>query len=255
MVRTGYMAQAQVLADIGGTTVDPALLGADGTLSMENVPAVLGDVDAFLVVDLRNGSPAALAENPIWQGLPAVAAGRVQAPVGNTNFGSVYTAIFTAQAWDTAYGLVGWRKDLMTMRLAILAAGIALVAGPAFAQDGDTITYTYGAFTAELPANPERVLVLDNRTGLEFALLAGYPIVATDADEAVPTHLDALLGDDVDRLYGFRAAPSAEVVLSYDPDLLVVGQGWWTYWQTQGLFPADAFPVLVADGSACTASG
>ncbi|MCW5716350.1 MAG: ABC transporter substrate-binding protein [Bauldia sp.] len=136
----------------------------------------------------------------------------------------------------------------------ILAAGLAavLLAVPAAAQE--TFTYAYGDYTAALPAEPQRVFVMDSRTGLEFALLAGFPIVATDADPNAPSHLDALLGPEVVRLGGFRGQPSAETVLSHDPDLLVVGAGWWNYWTEHGEFPAG-FPVpvlVVADGDADT---
>lgn len=48
----------------------------------------------------------------------------------------------------------------------------------------------------------------------------------------------------------FRNEPNAEVVLKYDPDLLVVGEGWWNFWRDQAMFNAGSLPVLVIkDGS------
>lgn len=102
-IRTGYMNQSQVLADLGGTTVDGAELGDNGLLAMENLAGVLADAAGIMVVDLGDDSPAALARHPIWQRLPAVQAGAVVTPKGNTNYGSVYTAIYTARAWDALF--------------------------------------------------------------------------------------------------------------------------------------------------------
>lgn len=126
----------------------------------------------------------------------------------------------------------------------------ALLLGPTIpAMAADTFTYSYGDYSAELPFDPQRVFVLDSRTGLDFAVTAGFPIVATDWDPDERMHLDAFLPADVDRLE-FRGEPNAELVLTYDPDLLVVGEGWWRYWQDNNSFNASGLPVLVVkDGS------
>lgn len=128
------------------------------------------------------------------------------------------------------------------------AALIALLSGmPALAQD--TFTYTYGDYTAELPTNPQRVFVMDSRTGLDFAVSAGFPIVATDWDSDTDSHFTDDIPADADKLT-FRNEPNAELVLTYEPDLLVVGAGWWNYWKEQALFNAGDIPVLVVqDGS------
>lgn len=115
----------------------------------------------------------------------------------------------------------------------------ALVA-PVHAED--TITFSWNGYEAEIPAHPQRVFVMDSRTGLEFALLAGYPVVATDWDET--SHLPV---DPATEKLSFRGEPSAELVLTYDPDLLVVGQGWWNYWQENGAFNGAGFNVLVIE--------
>ena len=130
------------------------------------------------------------------------------------------------------------------MRFASLAAlgATLLLCVPALAQE--TFTYSYGDYTAELPMNPKRVFVMDSRTGLDFAVSAGLPIVATDWDADVGSHFDKDVPASADRLK-FRSEPNAELALSYDPDLLVVGSGWWKYWQDQALFAAGDLPVLV----------
>lgn len=127
------------------------------------------------------------------------------------------------------------------------AAGLAIMTAPVLA--GDTFTYSFEGFTAELPVNPQRVFVMDSRTGLDFAVSAGFPIVATDWDIDGDMHLGAHLGDDVAKLE-FRGEPNAEQVLTYEPDLLVVGAGWWNYWRDNNAFVADGLPVLVVkDGN------
>lgn len=129
----------------------------------------------------------------------------------------------------------------------LLSALLLALAVPALAQE--TFTYSYDGYTAELPVNPQRVFVMDSRTGLDFAVSAGFPIVAADWDEDEEMHFDAVLPADVDRLE-FRGEPNAELVLTYDPDLLVVGEGWWNYWKENNSFNASGMPVLVIkDGS------
>lgn len=136
---------------------------------------------------------------------------------------------------------------MLKAALVLLLAGFSL---PSVAQQ--TFTYSYGDYTAELPVDPQRVFVMDSRTGLDFAVSAGFPIVASDWDMDEPMHLAAYLPDDVARLE-FRGEPNAELVLTYDPDLLVVGEGWWNYWKENNAFNAAGMPVLVVqDGSGDT---
>jgi iron complex transport system substrate-binding protein len=129
----------------------------------------------------------------------------------------------------------------------LLSAILLAFATPASAQA--TFTYSYDGYTAELPVDPQRVFVMDSRTALDFAVSAGFPIVAADCDPDDEMHFDAAVPADVDRLV-FRGEPNAELVLTYDPDLLVVGEGWWNYWKENNSFNASGMPVLVVkDGS------
>lgn len=107
---------------------------------------------------------------------------------------------------------------------------------------GEMVDYSFEGYTARIPADPQRVFVMESRTGLEFALLAGFPIVATDWDPS--SHLQL---DPATEKLEFRAEPSAELALSYDADLLVVGRGWWNYWQNNGAFNGAGFNVLVIE--------
>lgn len=128
-----------------------------------------------------------------------------------------------------------------------LALALLIAAAPAAAQQ--TVTYSYDGYTADLPVNPKRVFVLDSRTGLDFAASAGLPIVATDWDPEDNSHLAAYVPKDAARI-AFRNEPNAEFVLAQDPDLLVVGEGWWNYWRENAMFDSGALPVLVVkDGN------
>src|SRR5690606_27811360 len=131
------------------------------------------------------------------------------------------------------------------MRPSLLAApfALALAAVPfAGVPAQEMIDYSWNGYEARIPAEPQRVIVMDSRTGPEFAILAGYPIVATDFD--ADSHM--VLDPETEKLE-FRAEPNVELVLSYDPDLLVVGRGWWNFWQDNQAFRADNFNVLVIE--------
>lgn len=128
----------------------------------------------------------------------------------------------------------------------LIALALLVPAAPVAAQ---TVTYTYDGYTAELPTSPKRVFVLDSRSGLDFAASAGLPIVATDWDPEDNSHLESYVPKDAARI-AFRNEPNAEFVLAQDPDLLVVGEGWWNYWRENAMFDSGALPVLVVkDGN------
>lgn len=135
------------------------------------------------------------------------------------------------------------------MRLPILpaafAAAIGLVAMPALAAD--TFTYSYNGYTAELPVEPQRVVVLDNRLGIEFSVLAGFPIVSVGLGTETASPLEPFLPDGVAR--SSDVEPNRERVLALDADLVVVDRGMWEWYQTDGLFDGTGFNVLVLEGT------
>jgi iron complex transport system substrate-binding protein len=135
------------------------------------------------------------------------------------------------------------------MRLLSGILALVLLSAAAPVAAADTFTYSYENYTAELPLHPKRVFVLDSRTGLDFAASAGFPIIATDWDDGDNSHLAAYVPKEAARI-AFRNEPNAEFVLAQNPDLLVVGEGWWNFWRENAMFDSGTLPVLVVkDGN------
>jgi iron complex transport system substrate-binding protein len=99
------MVQIQVLTDLGAP-LPPAMKYPDHHIAAESFETYFGEADAFLYVLMQEGAEAATESNPLWSRLPAVAAGKVLKPIGNTNFGGVYTAIHTAKLFDELYSML-----------------------------------------------------------------------------------------------------------------------------------------------------
>lgn len=111
----------------------------------------------------------------------------------------------------------------------------------------ETIDFSYEGYEATIPAEPERVVVLDSRSGLEMSLLADYPIVATAFDDDSP--LSPLVSADAAHLKNTAFDLNREEIASYDPDLIVVGSGWANYYAGEDFKLDEIAPVLaVNDG-------
>ena len=142
------------------------------------------------------------------------------------------------------------RRDFLVGAGALTVAGLLAACGDGSGQaagtpaaGGETMPFEHDGYRTDLPLHPERVVVLEARAGLEFALLAGLPIVATEwSDES---HLMAHLPAGVERLGGSNIEPNAESILSHSPDMLVVGAGWWKYYQENDSLAEGIAPVLV----------
>lgn len=110
-----------------------------------------------------------------------------------------------------------------------------------------TIDFSYEGYTATIPADPQRVVVLDSRSGLEMALLADYPIVATAYGKDSP--LSPLVDESAAHLKNTAFDLNREEIASYQPDLIVVGVGWWNYYDGEDFKLDEIAPVLaVNDG-------
>lgn len=95
----------QVLADLGGRTIEPAMLGENGLLSIERALDLLSTVDAFMLDSDEPDRLAALEANPIWRRLPAVVQGRTIHSPG-TFYGGGYSARNIIPQWSRLFALL-----------------------------------------------------------------------------------------------------------------------------------------------------
>ncbi|MBQ0825921.1 ABC transporter substrate-binding protein [Streptomyces tagetis] len=146
------------------------------------------------------------------------------------------------------------RRGLLPLLSAVVAIG--LLSGCSSGESAKaadkgtsakTIEFAYEGYSATLPADPQRVVVLDSRSGLEMALLADYPIVATAYGDDSP--LSPLVDKDAAHLKNTAFDLNREEIASYNPDLIVVGSGWWNYYEGENFKLGEIAPVLaVNDG-------
>lgn len=95
----------QVLHDLGGVTVPEEPLGEYAVVSMENTLEIMADVEAVLIDAYTEDQLAAMEASPIWQRVPAVAAGRVYRTRG-TFYGGGYSAKRLIGEWEKLYDLL-----------------------------------------------------------------------------------------------------------------------------------------------------
>ncbi|MFI7167167.1 ABC transporter substrate-binding protein [Rhodococcus erythropolis] len=118
-----------------------------------------------------------------------------------------------------------------------LAAVLTACGGPTDDSTDDSnsgmIDYSWGAVSARIPADPKRVVVIEGRGDLEFALLAGYPIVATRSglgfDGGLPQAQFAGMLDAaaVTVLDSSDTVPNHEQIAVLQPDLIVMRVNAW----------------------------
>lgn len=94
------------------------------------------------------------------------------------------------------------------------------------------IDFDYLDMSATVPADPERVVVIEGRGDLEFALLAGYDVVGTrngnSPDGELPGgQFEGLLDPDTTLLSSAETTPSYEEIIALDPDLIVLRANAW----------------------------
>lgn len=95
----------QVLEELGGRTIDPALTDGENKISMENLIDAFGKVDAFLVDTYEDAARPELLAHPIFSRLEAAKAGAVHFTTG-TFYGGGYGARNAAEQWDKVYALI-----------------------------------------------------------------------------------------------------------------------------------------------------
>ncbi len=99
---------AQVLADLGARTIPPAE-GQDYEsvqVATESFADYFADVDGILLATTGTDEIDVLNKEPLWQRLPAVAAGAVVASNGNVNYGSIHSARHLVHLFDELYGKI-----------------------------------------------------------------------------------------------------------------------------------------------------
>ncbi|UFU05653.1 ABC transporter substrate-binding protein [Ruania halotolerans] len=117
------------------------------------------------------------------------------------------------------------------------------------------LDYDYLEFSGEVPADPQRVLVIEGRADLEFALTCGYPVIASGfffgRDGALFDELDDLMPDDLETFdFAETNEPDYEKIASLEPDLIVMRQNAWVGDFYGNARLSEIAPVLaVASGS------
>ncbi|RYE10941.1 MAG: ABC transporter substrate-binding protein [Hyphomicrobiales bacterium] len=98
-----------VLTDLGANFVQPAAgqkYDNPTQITSENFATALEGVDGILLATTGTDEIDALNKEPLWQRLPAVAAGAVVASNGNVNYGSLYSARHLAGLYDELYSKI-----------------------------------------------------------------------------------------------------------------------------------------------------
>ncbi|MET0196453.1 MAG: ABC transporter substrate-binding protein [Rhodococcus fascians] len=143
------------------------------------------------------------------------------------------------------------RRSFMVGSVSLLGLAGCARAESSVTQDSSEsaarVTVRGDGFESTIPRDPARVVVMEGRGDLEFALLAGYPLVAT-GNTAAPGSLpagqyDGRIGRDVQSIGG-PDGPSIEEVSALAPDLIVMrANGWRLDWYGNELLSQVA-PVL-----------
>ncbi|GAA1397272.1 hypothetical protein GCM10009613_49690 [Pseudonocardia kongjuensis] len=127
--------------------------------------------------------------------------------------------------WPAVVSELDRRGFLLGGAVAAAAAltGCATTSGPAAPA---MIDFSYQGVETRIPAEPTRVAVVEGRGDLEFALVAGYPVVASGfyfgRDGAL---LDELSEFDLDAIQEIRFTtqqPDPEQLAALEPDLIVM---------------------------------
>lgn len=140
-------------------------------------------------------------------------------------------------AEPVALGSTGWADIVaeLTRRGFITATALgALSLTTACSASGDsadetrTIDFTYDGFSGQVPAEPKRVVVIEGRGDLEFALVAGYPVIASGfyfgkSNAGLMGELSDYQVDQIEELpFGQTKKPEYEKLAALKPDLVVM---------------------------------
>ena len=107
-----------------------------------------------------------------------------------------------------------------------LIAGVVIPAN--IAAENDTVTITDATGEVTVPKNPQKVVALDNRT-FETLEQWGIQPVAVPKDVMYPA--SAFVSDDNIANAGNHREPNLEVIAAAQPDLVIVGQRFASYYE------------------------
>jgi iron complex transport system substrate-binding protein len=227
-----------VADDAGLTTLQPDIGEFDEDsgfleISGENLD-VLADADLIVTADLSDwgfddaDTATAIAENPLWDTLPAVEAGNVLRVAGPVyNGGNYFAAMLLLEALNPASTAL----DVEVSDLVTAAGSMELALAPDAVSDTARTVEHLGR-TTDVPLDPQRIVTLEpSLTDAVAALGFGDRIVGTvqegPASEGAPfhDHVEELLGDDVLNV-GDEGAPNLEQIALAQPDVILT----WDYY-------------------------
>lgn len=124
----------------------------------------------------------------------------------------------------------------------------------------ETVSYGWGDFTGQVPKDPQRVVVLDGRVDLEFAMMMGYPVVGSGNSWFPNQPIGFQFPGRT--VAGARAVNNTgsytinyEALLDLEPDLIVMTQiGYSSDWYGNERLAAIA-PLLVVGDDVPRAGG
>lgn len=131
----------------------------------------------------------------------------------------------------------------------VLAASASLT--PVFAAD--TVNFSYADNTVEVPKEPLRVVTIQGRTDLEFALVAGWNVVASGnfvaGQERPGEQFPDLVAADLPMLAVDVTKINFEQLIAFEPDLIIMGSyGYQTDWYDNARLLQIAPILPVSDG-------
>ena len=94
-------------------------------------------------------------------------------------------------------------------------------------ENAETFEFTRGDEKLIIPTDPQNVVALDPRDGLELSILAGYPVTAypTGAAEHLRREVPDATGVEIFAEGAYD--PNFEYISTLGADLLVLSAGWW----------------------------
>ena len=94
-------------------------------------------------------------------------------------------------------------------------------------ENAETFEFTRGDEKLIIPTDPQNVVALDPRDGLELSILAGYPVTAYPTGAAEHLRREVPDATGVEIFAEGASDPNFEYISTLGADLLVLSAGWW----------------------------